>query len=117
MTPVIIEKEGQFVLAVGAAGGPTIITAVYQVILNVLEFGMPVQAAVAAPRAHHQWLPDVLRVEEGQFKPAVIKKLEKMGHVVKARQHIALLNAIHRLPDGTLHGGAEPRGDAAAMGY
>jgi gamma-glutamyltranspeptidase/glutathione hydrolase len=117
MTPVIVEKDGQFVLAVGAAGGPTIITAVYQVILNVLEFGMPVQAAVAAPRAHHQWLPDVLRVEEGQFKPAVIKKLEKMGHVVKARQHIALLNAIHRLPDGTLHGGAEPRGDAAAMGY
>ncbi|MBX3102651.1 MAG: gamma-glutamyltransferase [Bacteroidetes bacterium] len=117
MTPVIIEKDGKFILALGAAGGPTIITAVYQVMLNVLEYGLNVQAAVSAPRVHHQWLPDVLRVEEGRIKAATLKKLEKMGHTVKTRAHIALLNAIHRLPDGTLQGGAEPRGDAAAAGY
>ena len=64
MSPTIVLKDGKPVMTLGAAGGPTIITQVVQALINVIDLGMSPQEAVAAPRIHHQWLPDKLFVEQ-----------------------------------------------------
>lgn len=117
MTPTIVLKDNKPVLVIGAAGGPTIITAVLQLYLNVTVFGMNMQQAVSAPRFHHQWMPDQLRIEASRMKGGAIKKLEKRGHMLQPVDHISLANGIRLLPNGTLEGGAEPRSDAKALGY
>ena len=63
MTPTIVTKDGTPILCVGAAGGPTIVSATVQTIVNVIDFGLDVSAAVAAPRIHAQWMPNALVVE------------------------------------------------------
>ena len=70
--------------ALGSPGGPVIISAVLQVILDVVDHGMDLQTAVDAPRVHHQWLPDSLRVEPGGLDPEVIAALRARGHAVTA---------------------------------
>jgi gamma-glutamyltranspeptidase/glutathione hydrolase len=88
MTPTIVVKEGKVVLITGSPGGRTILNTVLQVVLNVLEFGMPLREAVAAPRMHHQWFPDRLQVETklAEEHSKTIAALEKMGHkVMKVR--------------------------------
>ncbi len=84
MTPTIVVKDGVPVLITGSPGGRTIPNTVLQVVLNVLEFGMDLRRAVAAPRQHHQWFPDALQVEAKLFEghPAAIRALEKRGHKV-----------------------------------
>ncbi|MEM6264381.1 MAG: gamma-glutamyltransferase, partial [Bacteroidota bacterium] len=80
MTPTILTKDGELFMVVGTPGGSTIITSVFQTILNVVEYDMGMQAAVSSPRFHHQWLPNQVFYEEGAFSPAYLESLRKMGH-------------------------------------
>jgi len=117
MTPTIITKGGELDLVVGTPGGSTIITSVVQVFLNISEFGLSTFDAVAKPRFHHQWLPDNIFYEKGAFDEETVSKLESMGHATKERGSIGKVEAIRVLPDGTLQGVADPRGDDSASGY
>ena len=83
MTPTMVVKDGRLLLVLGSPGGPTIITTVANVLINAVDFGEDIQRAVNAPRFHHQWMPDELRVEAWQLSPDTLELLEKMGHKVK----------------------------------
>jgi gamma-glutamyltranspeptidase / glutathione hydrolase len=117
MTPTILEKNGKLFLVAGSPGGSTIPTTVFQVIVNVLDFGMSVQNAVNGGRFHHQWLPDYISYETKSIDSLTVKKLESLGHKLKVRDSIGLVNAIQILPDGKRAGGADPRGYNTASGY
>ncbi len=116
MTPTIVEKDGKLFMVVGSPGGSTIITSVFQTILNVVEHGMTMQEAVTASRFHSQWLPDLIYYEKGGFPDSLKMQLEKMGHKLKERNSIGRVDAILRYPDGSLEGGADPRGDDTVAG-
>lgn len=117
MTPTIVTENGKLRMAVGAPGGSTIITTVLQTILNVLVYDMDVKSAIAAPRIHHQWQPDRLNVESWGLDPLTIAELERRGHPVRQRGKWGNANAIVVLPDGSLEGAADPRGEGVAAGY
>ncbi|WP_233507745.1 gamma-glutamyltransferase [Adhaeribacter pallidiroseus] len=117
MTPTILERGGKLFMVVGTPGGSTIITSVFQTILNVLEHDMGMQQAVTAKRIHSQWLPDEIRYEDNALSAKEIKKLSKMGHTLKDTRAIGRVDAILVLPDGKLEGGADPRGDDTATGH
>ncbi|MBA9076259.1 gamma-glutamyltransferase [Rufibacter quisquiliarum] len=117
MTPTIIEKDGKLFMVVGTPGGSTIITSVFQTILNVIDHSMTMQQAVSAPRFHHQWLPDKVSPEANAFTPEVREVLKKMGHTLETRANYGRVEGILRLPNGTWEGGADPRGDDTALGY
>lgn len=117
MTPSIVTKDGQLFMVVGTPGGSTIITSVFQTIINVVDFGMGMQEAVAAPRFHHQWLPDMVMTENDGFDANLIKELEAMGHQFRPAGKMGRVDAILVLKDGSLEAGADPRGDDAAAGY
>lgn len=117
MTPTIIEKDGKLFMVLGTPGGSTIITSVLQTILNVVEFGMTMQEAVASRRFHNQWLPDCIYTEDGAFTREVRVSLEAKGHEIVERKPIGRVDAVLVLPDGTLEAGADPRGNDTAAGY
>ncbi len=117
MTPTIIEKDGKLKMVIGTPGGSTIITSVFQGVLNVLEFGMSAQESVSAPRFHHQWKPDRIDVEEGAISETVRKSLEKDGYTFHKRSAYGRMENILVLPNGKLQTGADPRGDDFAAGY
>lgn len=117
MTPAILEKDGKLFLVLGSPGGSTIPTTVYQVIVNILDFGMNVPEAVNEGRFHHQWLPDIISYEKRSIDSVTVKKLESMGHSLKLRSSIGLVNAIRILPDGRMAGGADQRGYNVASGF
>ncbi|MCB9275342.1 MAG: gamma-glutamyltransferase [Lewinellaceae bacterium] len=118
MTPTIIEKDGQLFMVLGAPGGPTIITAVFQVFLNVAEFGMGLEEAVNAGRFHHQWLPDEILIERDAFPDSTRQTLEIMGHHFAETGRMAVIKAIQRLPDGRLQAVGDFRNpDDDAVGY
>ena len=139
MTPTVVEDpEGRLMLVVGSPGGPRIITAVFETILNVVDHGMDVQEAVAAPRVHHQWLPDVLYAERAALAADVVAALEQRGWTVSEsngywsrvdaiRVHYddanetvdpSGLDTIRAVGTGRVYtGGADPRGQDAAAGY
>jgi len=116
MTPTILEKDGKLFMVVGTPGGSTIITSVYQTILNVIDHGMNIQEAVDAKKTHHQWLPDLILYEKGALDSTVIRQLEVMGNTLQERPSIGHLNAVVVRPDGGLQGGSDPRGDDTAVG-
>ncbi len=119
MTPTIVEKGGKLWMVVGTPGGSTIITSVLQTILNVAEFGMTMQEAVASPRFHHQWLPDLVNFEPDAFDSTLIATLKSRGYLINEGNSpiIGKVDAILVLPDGKLEGGADPRGDDTAVGF
>ena len=139
MTPTIIEDpHGRLFMVIGTPGGSTIITTVFQVVMNVIDHGMNIQEAVAAPRVHHQWLPDVMRYERGGLAKDVVVNLERRGWTISERggtsglaDGIVVLyeggtdevdpSGLDRIQAGyggrVYLGGADPRGEDAAAGY
>jgi len=119
MTPTIIARDGRLVAVVGSPGGRTIINTVLQVVSNVIDFDMNIQQAVNAARIHHQWLPDVIEIEEQGVSADVVRQLEVMGHRVTlgGEQGTAHSILIDRRTRARL-GAADPRDpDSGAVGH
>lgn len=116
MTPTIVEKDGELFMVVGTPGGSTIMTSVFQTILNVIDFGMGMQEAVNAPRFHHQWLPDVVDVEKAAISQETRQRLISKGYVFRDRSAMGRVDAILFTKEG-LKGGADPRGDDVISSY
>lgn len=116
MTPTIITKGGKLFMVVGTPGGSTIMTSVYQTILNVIEFDMTMQDAVAAKRFHSQWMPDQVDIERNAVDPATVAKLTQKGYKIVPGGNIGRVDAILKTKDG-YQGGADPRGDDTAIGW
>lgn len=117
MTPTIVEEDGKLKMVVGTPGGSTIITSVFQTILNVLEFDMTAQESVSAARFHHQWKPDVIDVEEGAIDEKTRQSLTEDGYKINKRGPIGRVENIVILKNGKLQTGADHRGDDKAVGY
>jgi gamma-glutamyltranspeptidase/glutathione hydrolase len=118
MTPTIALRDGRLFMVTGSPGGPKIISTALLTLLNVVDFGMNVQAAVSAPRLHHQWIPDTLLVEPDT--PAdVVRALRGRGHQVEvAERNWSAAEAIVVDPETGWHlGGSDPRRDGLALGY
>ncbi|MBC8046001.1 MAG: gamma-glutamyltransferase, partial [Fimbriimonadaceae bacterium] len=117
MTPTIVLNNEKLFMVLGSPGGSTIITSVFQNILNVVEHDMTMQESVNAKRFHHQWLPDEIVYEKNAFTEETKKQLTKLGYTLKERTAIGRVDAILIRNDGKLEGAADPRGDDKAMGY
>ena len=117
MTPTILDRDGRVFMVTGSPGGPRIISTTLLTILDVVDWGMDPQAAVAAPRYHHQWEPDRLRLEP-EIPDDVVRALEARGHVVErgSRRWSAAEVIVHDAERGVFLGGADPRSDGAAVG-
>ena len=117
MTPTILDRDGRLYMVSGSPGGPRIISTTLLTILNVVDWKMDPQAAVAAPRFHHQWDPNRLRVEP-EVSDVVIEALETRGHdVERSSRHWSAAEVIVVDPVTGHHlGGADPRTDGAAIG-
>ena len=107
MTPTIVFKDGKPLLVTGSPGGSRIITTVLQVISNIIDHGMNVAAATAAPRFHHQWRPDALFIEPG-FSADTVELLKRKGQVVRSSRPMGSTQSIMAMPDG-LTGASDPR--------
>lgn len=117
MAPTIVLKGGKPFLATGSPGGSRIITTTLQVILNVIDHHMNIQEAVNAPRIHHQWLPDELRIERG-ISPDTLKLLEDKGHDVVIKESMGAASSIVIDNEkGIFYGAADPRKEGLAAGY
>lgn len=124
MTPtIVVDPDGELLYVTGSPGGATIITNVFQNLMHVIDYGMNVVEAVDVPRLHHQHLPDRIQYEPGALADETIARLVAMGHTVGERfdpealyPYIGDVQAIMRLPDGTLEGWSDPRRGGAAVG-
>ena len=117
MSPTIVAKDGKTWLVTGSPGGSRIITTVLQMVVNSIDFGMNVAEATNAPRFHHQWLPDQLRVEKG-FSPDTLRLLEAKGQHVKVLPAMGSTQSIMIGPDGMRYGASDPRSvDDLSAGY
>ena len=117
MTPTILEKNDKLFMVLGTPGGSTIITSVFQTILNVIDYNMGMQEAVDSKKFHHQWLPDVLVVEEETLSDELSNRLTQIGHKIVKRSSLGRMDCILIKEDGSLEGGADKRGDNIAIGY
>ena len=113
MTPTIVEKNKKLYMILGTPGGSTIITSVFQTILNVYEFGMGMQESVNAPRFHHQWMPDSVIFEPKQFDSLLISDLSNKGYNIEEKfsRIIGRVDAIMIDENGIITTGSDPRGD------
>ena len=118
MTPaILLDPQGRLFMVIGAPGGSTIITTVMQVISNVIDFGFPLNWAIAAPRLHHQGQPDILYHEPFGLDPVTRTEIVRFGHQVAARGTIGDAQGILRRPDGRWEAFADPRRAGEAFGY
>jgi len=117
MTPTIIEKHNNLFMVLGTPGGSTIITSVFQTILNVIDYGMSMQEAVNAKKIHHQWVPDILYVEKNSINNETKEQLVSIGHKINERGSIGRMDCILINSDNKLEGGSDKRGDNIAIGY
>jgi gamma-glutamyltranspeptidase/glutathione hydrolase len=117
MTPVIVEKNGALFLVAGSPGGSTIITSVLQTIMNTTVFDMPLDAALAAPKFHSQWLPDQIFLEKGRFPVEVANELKTRKHNITEIPSLGRVDAVLANGDGTYQISGDPRGDNMACGY
>ncbi len=116
MSPTIVLEDGKPVLAIGAAGGPTIITQVLLGIVGTLDFGLGPEEALAQPRFHHQWVPDEIKIERG-FPAAERERLEAMGHRLDEVSRFGAAQVIAIDPaTGALSGASDPRVEGLAAG-
>ncbi|MCC7347327.1 MAG: gamma-glutamyltransferase [Variibacter sp.] len=99
MSPTIVLRDGRVFLVTGSPGGSRIITTVLQVIVNVIDHGMNIAEAVAAPRLHHQWLPDQVLAERG-FSPDTLRLLQARGHTIRLDNTSGSANSIMAVPGG-----------------
>ena len=115
MSPTIVLKEGQPLFSVGAAGGPTIISQTVLAIIRVIDFGMSIEEALAAPRFHHQWRPDRIVIEK-TFSDDVLNGLESMGYSLSRTKSIGVSQAVAYDPKtGKFSGAADPRANGLAI--
>ncbi|RZK49716.1 MAG: gamma-glutamyltransferase [Pedobacter sp.] len=117
MTPAILSKDGELFMVVGTPGGSTIITSVFQTILNVVDFNMSMQKAVNAKKFHHQWFPDRIDYEVDGLDSLTMDKLKAKGYSFRSRAAIGRVDAILKTKWGYYQGGADPRGDDAMWGW
>ena len=117
MTPTIVEKEDELFMVLGTPGGSTIITSVFQTILNVIDYNMSMQEAVNAKKFHHQWLPDAIIIEKNTINNNIKNSLIEMGHNFKERSSIGRMDCILVNEFGKFEGGSDKRGDNIAIGY
>jgi gamma-glutamyltranspeptidase/glutathione hydrolase len=117
MSPTIVMKDKQPFLILGSPGGSRIITTVAEVILNFSRFDQPLPRAVAQPRFHHQWLPDVLYLEEGGFDINVTQSLIRFGHNVQEREPMGDVQAIHIDAAGLMLPVSDPRKRGKGGGF
>lgn len=118
MSPTIVEDAGgELFLVLGSPGGSTIITTVAQIIVNVVDFGMDIDDAVAATRFHHQWLPDAIFFESGTLSQSLKKDLRSKGYTLKEKKSIGEANCIQILERGIKFGVADSRRSASASAY
>ena len=115
MTPTIVVHDNKPVIVTGSPGGSTIITTVLQVVTNVLDHGMTLNDAVAQPRFHHQWLPDVVTLERNGFSTAVVEELQELDHEITYRNAIGDANTAGSR-DGWIIGVSDPRNTGYASG-
>lgn len=117
MVPTIVLRDGNLSFVTGSPGGPTIISATLLSVLNWMRLGMDAQADINAPRFHHQWLPDVILMEN-DFPAGIEAGLKAEGYQTRRRGHIGLVNAIGIDPKtGERLGAADPRDHGTALGY
>lgn len=116
MTPTILLKDNKLFMVVGTPGGSTIITSVFQNIINVIEFDMTMQESVNAPRFHHQWVPDEIKLE-WDFDKKIADALTAQGYKIVSRDVMGRVDAILIYENNTLEGGADTRGDDVATGW
>jgi gamma-glutamyltranspeptidase / glutathione hydrolase len=117
MTPTILLRDGKLSFVTGSPGGPTIISSTLLSVLNWMRLGMDAQSAINAPRFHHQWMPDLILMEQN-FPEAMEKMLQARGFTTKRRGHIGLVNAIGVDPKSNERlGAADPRDKGSAVGY
>jgi gamma-glutamyltranspeptidase/glutathione hydrolase len=117
MSPTILLRDGKLSFVTGSPGGPTIISATLLSVINWMRLGMDAQAAINAPRFHHQWLPDLIMMEQN-FPETIEKELQARGFTTKRRGHIGLVNAIGIDPKTSDRlGAADPRDGGSAAGY
>jgi gamma-glutamyltranspeptidase/glutathione hydrolase len=117
MTPTILLRDGKLSFVTGSPGGPTIISSVLLTVINWMRLGMDAQAAINAPRFHHQWMPDRILLEQ-QLPATMEQALNAMGHATRRRGHIGLVNAIGiDSQTGERLGAADPRDEGSAVGY
>ena len=115
MTPTIVLKDGKLFMVVGTPGGPTIANSVLQAFVNVVDFRMNAQDAVAAPRVHHQWYPDRLFMEPG-FSPDTVALLKARGHTIEMKASNNDMNMI-LMDRAWIQAGIDPRREGKAAGY
>jgi gamma-glutamyltranspeptidase / glutathione hydrolase len=117
MTPTMLLRDGKLSFVTGSPGGPAIISATLLTVIDWMRLGMDAQAAINAPRFHHQWLPDEV-VLENEFSPAFEQALNANGYSTKRKDHIGLVNAVGiDAQTSDRLGAADPRDHGSAMGY
>jgi len=123
MTPtIVVDPEGRTDLVTGTPGGATIITTIFQIVSNHIDFSIPVRSSVDAPRFHHQHLPDLVRYERSGLPQDVIAELQRRGHVMEERGGVSGdvsgdVQSIQIKDDGTLLGASDRRRGGRALGF